>query len=592
MMTQERTEIALEDRWNVEALYPSLEEWNKDFMRYQEWPKLETFKGRLAEGPKTILELLKYYLEAESQLIRLYTYAHLRHDEDVAHDLHKQIFIKITILFQKFREAGAWIEPELLHLPDATLTAYLNSPELAPYKNYLEKIVRFKPHILSVKEEELLAASGLALETPERAFGAFNNADMKFPEIVDSQGKKHELTHGKYTTYLRSQDRVLRENAFKTMQKSFLAYENTLCELINGEVQKHLFFAKARKFRSCLEAALFPHQVDESVYLNLIQTVRDNLSSLHQYMKLRKKLLKVDELHMWDLHVPLLSSIDIKMEYPEAEKVVIESVALLGEKYQRDLQAGLKEQRWVDRYENARKRSGAYSSGCWGSMPYILMNYHGHLHDVMTLSHEAGHSMHSLLSWRSQPYQDASYPIFVAEVASTFHEELLLRHLLSQMPEKTQRAFLINQKIEDIRSTFFRQTMFAEFELKLHQLAEQGIPLTPTLLKSEYRKLNLDYFGPDVVVDPEIDIEWARIPHFYYNFYVYQYATGIAAAHSLVEIVEKQGPQNYLQFLSSGGSKYPLDLLLTAGVDMRKPAPIATHIHQFEHLTTELANLI
>jgi oligoendopeptidase F len=596
-MIQERAQVAETDRWNVKALYPSLAEWKKDFTKWQgeekspHWPKIGTFRGRLAEGPKVIEELLKYYLELERNLSKLYTYAHLRHDEDVADDAHKQAYIRITALLNDLRQEASWIEPELLEIPQEKLDGYLKSPELAPYRIYLEKIIRFKPHTLSADQEALLAAAGLALDTAERTFGAFNNADLKFPKIADGSGKMQELTHGKYLTYLRSPDRVLRKNAFQTLHTTFMAYENTLCELVNGQVQKHLFSARTRKFASCLEAALFPHKIEPSVYLNLLETVRRNLPVLHKYLALRKKMLKVDELHMYDLHVPLVGSVDLSMAYEEAEKLVIESVLPLGKEYQKDLEKGLEQDHWVDRYENARKRSGAYSSGCYDSMPYILMNYHGNFHDVMTLAHEAGHSMHSLLSWRTQPYQDAHYPIFVAEVASTFHEELMLRHLLEKMSEKEKRAYLINQKIEDIRNTFFRQTMFAAFELKLHQLAEEGTPLTPALVKEEYRKLNVEYFGPEVVVDPETDSEWSRIPHFYYNFYVYQYATGISAAHALVEIVAKEGPQNYLKFLSSGGSKYPLDLLATAGADMRKPHAIESTIRHFSELTDQLASL-
>lgn len=597
-MIHERAQVPETDQWNVKALYSSLNEWKKEFTKWQgeekapHWPKLASFRGRLGQGAKEIEALLKYYLELERNLSKLYTYAHLRHDEDVAEDAHKQAYIRITALFNDLRQEASWIEPELLEIPQTKLDAYLKSPQLDSYRIYLEKIIRFKPHTLSADQEELLAAAGLALDTAERTFGAFNNADLKFPQVADGSGKMMELSHGKYLTYLRSPDRVLRKNAFQTLHRSFLDYENTLCELVNGQVQKHLFSAKVRKFSSCLEAALFPHKIEPSVYLNLIGTVERNLPVLHTYLKLRKQLLKVDELHMYDLHVPLVGSVDLSMGYEEAEKLVIESVSPLGKEYQNDLKKGLEQDRWVDRYENTRKRSGAYSSGCYDSMPYILMNFHGNFHDVMTLAHEAGHSMHSLLSWRSQPYQDAQYPIFVAEVASTFHEELVLRHLLKKMSEKEKRAYLINQKIEDIRNTFFRQTMFAAFELKLHQLAEKGAPLTPTLLKDEYRKLNLAFFGPEVVVDSETDIEWARIPHFYYNFYVYQYATGISAAHALVDIVTKEGPENYLKFLSSGGSKYPLDLLATAGTDMRKPDAVEATIRHFGELTQELGSLI
>ncbi len=593
-MAKERTEVPAEEKWNVEALYLSLDDWKKDFTKWQgeaafpRWPVLASYRGRLGQSPQVLLEMCNYYLSLDRSLSKLYTYAHLRHDEDVANDLHKQAYQKIVSLLHAFRQEASWIEPEILQLPEELV----NDPILAPYRVTLDKIIRLKPHTLSAREEEMLAMAGQALEASSRAFSAFNNADLKFPKIKDGKGEEHELTHGKLSTYLRSQDRTLRQNAFQTMHGSFLSYENTLSELINGEAQQHLFAAKARKFSSCLQAALFPHNIDVSVYHNLIATVRKNLHVLHNYMNLRKKILGYETLHMWDLHVPLVPAADLSMSYEEAEKLVIESVEPLGKEYQTLLGKGLTIDRWVDRYENARKRSGAYSSGCYDSLPYILMNYHGNFHDVMTLAHEAGHSMHSLLSWKNQTYQNASYPIFVAEVASTFNEELVMRHLLARTSEKDKRAYLINQKIEDIRNTFFRQTMLAEFELKVHRFVEEGTPLTPALLKSEYRQLNLDYFGSAVEVDADIDIEWARIPHFYYNFYVYQYATGISAALSLVDIVAKEGPANYLKFLSSGGSKYPLDLLKIAGVDMQKPEGVAATIRRFEELTLSLADCL
>ncbi len=594
----ERDKIADSDRWNVEALYPSLEAWNQDFNKWKgkdeavRWPHLAAFKGLLSKDAKTLASLIKTYLELDQHLGRLYTYAHLRHDEDVAQDVHKQGFMRITQLLHAFRQESSWIEPELLQISQEKIAQYLASEELREFKTFLEKLIRFKPHTLSASEEKLLATAGLALDSSQRAFGAFNNADLKFPKIADSQGVLHDLSHGSYATHIRSQDRVLRKNAFQTMLGGFVQYENTLCELINGQVQKHLFVAKARNFSSCLEAALFPHQIETSVYHNLIATVRKHLPVLHNYMALRKAILGYDELHMYDLSVPLMKDVDMSMPYNQAEKLIVESVAPLGQEYQSYLKKGLLEDRWVDRYENLRKRSGAYSSGCYKSMPYILMNYHNNFQDAMTLAHEAGHSMHSFLSWKTQPYQDADYTIFVAEVASTFNEELLLTHLLKITPEKEKRAYLINQKIEDLRNTFFRQTMFAEFELKIHEFAEQGIPLTPDLLKTEYKKLNVDYFGPAVSVDDEIAIEWARVPHFYYNFYVYQYSTGIAAACSLSKTVQQEGPDNYLKFLSSGGSKFPLDLLKLAGVDMRQESAIEALIHRFEELTQELKSLM
>lgn len=600
-MTKERTAIAPQYHWNVEALYPSWEAWQEGLDKWgreessPHWPELNPFRKTWSQSPENLKKLIELCCEIDRNLSKLYTYAHLRHDEDVAGETAKKAHSRIMTLLYAFRQETAWIEPEMLQLPESQLNALIKSPVLQDYFFYLEKIVRLKKHTLSAPEEELLAMAGKALETSSQAFGAFNNADLKFPPVEDSSGTKRELTHGKYLLYLRDKDRKLREGAFKNLHSSFFAYENTLCELLSGQIQRHVLEMRARKYSSCVESALFPNQIDVKVYSALIEAVRSHLPALHRYMKLRKEIMKVDKLHLYDLHVPLVKEVEMGMPYEEATKVIIESVAILGEDYQRALNQGLTQDRWVDRYENARKRSGAYSSGCYDSMPYILMNYHGTFNDVMTLTHEAGHSMHSLLSRRNQPYQYSQYSIFVAEVASTFHEELLLRHLLTKVKTKEQKAFLINQKLDDMRATLLRQTMFAEFELKVHNWSEQGIPLTPAMLKTEYRKLNEEYFGPDVCLDEEMDIEWARIPHFYYNFYVYQYATGISAAHALVDKVLSGGEKardHYLTFLSAGSSRYPIDVLQLAGVDMRTPQPVESAMRHFDELVTELAELL
>jgi oligoendopeptidase F len=382
----------------------------------------------------------------------------------------------------------------------------------------------------------------------------------------------------------------LRKTAFINLHKAYEAHANTLCELIQGQVQSHLYNAKARKFDSCLDAALFPHQIDKAVYENLIASVRKHLPLMHQYVALRKKALNLSEIHVYDLQVPLVEELNSHLNYEEARQAVVASVAPLGKEYQSSLKKGLLEERWFDVYENMRKRSGAYSSGCYDSMPYILMNYNGTLNDVLTLAHEAGHSMHSLLSRRNQPYIYSQYPIFVAEVASTFNEQLLLKFLKEKAKSKKDIAYLTNYQIEGIRGTIFRQTMFAEFELQLHKWAEEGTTLTPTLLKQYYVQLNRDYYGPEMALDPELEIEWARIPHFYYNFYVYQYATGLSAALALFQkaMASNESRGKYLEFLSSGGSRFPLDLLERAGVDMRSTAPVDAALSYFKTLIDDL----
>lgn len=588
-----RNEIPAEHRWNVEALYLNPESWKMELKQVQggdpKWPQIVGYKGKLHE-PAAVAALLGSYLDLQRRLEKLHTYAHLRLDEDLGNDSFKTDFGLISGLIHEFSLATSWIEPELIGLSEEQFQKLIRDAALAPYRFHLEKIGRMRPHTLALEQEELLALSGKALDASHKAFGALNNADMTFKPAVDSKGEEHPLSHGTYLSLLRSPDRILRKSAFINLHQGFDTYANTLCELLQGQVQGHLFVSRARKFESCLQAALFPHQIDRTVYENLIASVRKRLPLMHEYIALRKQLLKLPEIHMYDLHVPLVEEAEIKMNYEEAKQAVVASVAPLGPKYQHALEQGLLKDRWVDPFENMRKRSGAYSSGCYDSMPYILMNYHGTLNDVLTLAHEAGHSMHSLLSRTHQPYIYSQYPIFVAEVASTFNEQLLLHYLKSKAASKKDQAFLINYQIEGIRGTILRQTLFAEFELQLHQWAEAGIPLTPTLLKQRYMELNREYYGPDMVLDPELAIEWARIPHFYYNFYVYQYATGLSAALALFQraMGDEGVKEKYLGFLSSGGSKYPIDLLQSAGVDMRTSDPVDEALNYFEQLLKEL----
>jgi oligoendopeptidase F len=597
---QERGQLDKQGCWDVESLYSSWDAWEGEMKQVGEaqvphWPHIGAYRNKWQQSPTLLKELIELCLSCERRLSKLHTYAHLRHDEDVASEIPKRAYARITALLHDFRQETAWIEPALLEFPQEKMQAFLRDSSLKDYVIYLEKILRLKAHTLPTAEEELLAKAGMALDAAHRAFGALNNADLQFGYIVDSQGKQRELTHGKYSVYMRDRDRVLRENAFKTLHRAFLGFENTICELLNGQIQAHVFEMRARKYDSSLHAALFPNQIDLKVYESLIKTVRAHLPSLHKYVALRKNVLGLEEMHAYDLHVPLVKEVDMMMSYDEAVEAIIESLSIMGEEYQKVLRAGLTDARWVDRYENVRKRSGAYSSGCYDSMPYILMNYHSTFNDVMTLTHEAGHSMHSFLSRTHQPYQYSQYSIFVAEVASTFHEELLLRHFLKTAQKEEEKIFLINQKIDAIRTTMLRQTLFAEFELMLHRLCEEGAPLTPALLKEEYRKLNEEYYGSEMVQDAEVDIEWARIPHFYYNFYVYQYATGISAAHALVEKVLKGGEaarDKYLAFLSAGSSRYPLDVLQLAGVDMRTAEAVTSTMLHFGELVDTLEAIV
>ncbi|SCC90685.1 Oligoendopeptidase F homolog [Chlamydiales bacterium SCGC AG-110-P3] len=605
-MTICRNETNKDDAWNVEALYSSLQAWETDFSEVcgdetavqrgeNRWPQVAEYCGRLTESPTVVKEALELILSISRNLEKLYTYAHLRNDEDVTHDTHKSIYQRAVSACMVFGQETAWFNPELLALPSDTLDTLLSLPELTKYAFHLEKIIRARKHTLSSEKEQLIALAAPALQAASKAFSAINDADFDFGTVLDGAGKERELTHASYGLYLRERDRTLRKNTFNALCEHYRGYENTLTELLSGQVQKQVFNTRARNYGSCLDAALFPNNIDTAVYRSLIKAVRNKLPLLHQYTSLRKQLLNVEELHMYDLYVPLVDEVDIKMDYRAAEEAVIASVAPLGGAYQEILARGLRDDRWVDRYENLNKRSGAYSSGCFDSMPYILMNYKGVLRDVFTLAHEAGHSMHSYLSRESQPYHYADYPIFLAEVASTFNEELLMQHLLTKFDNPTERAYLINEKIEDIRATLIRQTMFAEFELWINESIERGKPLTPSRIKDEYARLNIDYFGPDVVIDDAVHIEWARIPHFYYNFYVYQYATGISAALALAKRVIQGNDgdrEAYLTFLKSGCSRYPLDLLKEAGVDLTTPQPVETALDRFGELITDLEGML
>lgn len=598
-MIRERQEVPQNERWNVEALYPALTDWKKEFDAAKgsegpvRWPNLKAFEGKLKD-PNQLAAFFEAFFRLDRTLSKLYTYAHLRLDEDVGNDEFKQYLGQITSLIHDFRIEYSWVEPELFAMSEKDFQHLGAHAKLQGYRFYLEKLGRMRPHVLSRELESILALSSKALETPYKTFGALNNADMTFAPAETSAGEKRELTNGTYLLYVRDPDRELRKSAFVNLHRGYEAHANMMCELIQGQVQSHLFVARARKFKDCREAALFPNCIDSRVYDNLIAVIHDNLNLLHEYVHLRKELLGVDELHPYDLYVPLVAEAQTQMNYSDACQQVIDSVSMLGDAYQQALRKGLLENCWVDPFENQRKRSGAYSSGCYDSMPYILMNYHGTLNDVLTLAHEAGHSMHSYLSRKNQPYIYADYPIFVAEVASTFNEQLLLKDLLEKVKTPQERAFLINYEIEAIRTTIFRQALFAEFEMQIHALAEQGQTLTPALLKDIYLKLNRIYYGPDLTLDSGLEYEWARIPHFYYDFYVYQYSTGLSAALALFEkaIQSPESRNRYLQFLSSGGSRYPLDLLRLAGVDLNERAPIQAAMKRFGSLIAELKKTI
>lgn len=594
-MAIKRKDVAESDKWNVEALFESMDVWDRAFADFQKanenFTTLLAYKGRLGESSETLKNFLDAYFETSRELEKLYVYAHLRSDEDQADERCKIANSSVMQFFHTFSAATSWVEPEILHLDEAKLKEFLQAKELEGYHFYLEKLANLKPHTLSASEEGIMAYAAQPLGSVSQAYSSFGCVDAKFPPAKDAKGEEKEVTQALYGLYQQSTDRTLRENSFASIHGTFRGFQNTLTELLNGCVQKHLFNMRARGYKSCVEAALFHNQIDVGVYRTLIDTVRANFKPLHDYISLRKEILGVDKVRPFDMNAPLSGDFKKEYTYDEAIGHCIDAVAPLGAEYQETLKKGLNEERWSDRYENEGKRTGAYSSGCYDSYPYILMNFKGTHNDMSTLIHEAGHSMHSHYSAKSQPYHYAGYSIFLAEVASTFNEELLFRHLLEKAESKEEKFYLINDQINSIRNTLFRQTMFAEFELRIHEMAEQGIPLTPGQLSDIYLTLNKEYYGPDYEPDENVAHEYLRIPHFYYNFYVYQYSTGISAAHALVKnVLEKGMLKEYIGYLSAGASDYPLHVLKKAGVDMLTPEPTQLLIATFGELTEQLRN--
>lgn len=588
-----RDELIEEDKWNLTSFFKNKKDWeDKLNILFEEsdlgFEKIKVTKFTKETSAKELKKVLDSFFSYLRDLEMVYTYAHLKHDEDISFTENKEGYERARSIYHRFQNASSWIEPSIMQIDPQYFEELLADKELSTYRFYLKKLKDQKDHILTSDKEQIMSLASRMQSTASGAFSALSNADLDFGVVKDSQGNDQHLTQGSYGKFMKSKDRDLRKNAFEKLHKTFLTFENTLAELIHGQVQNHVFNTRVRSYKSCLEAALKPHNIPTSVYHNLIDTVNKGLKPLHQYITLRKKVLGVDKLYSYDLHAPLVEMKEKKYTFKEACEIVINSVEILGKEYQDILRKGLLEDRWVDVYENKGKRSGAYSSGCYDSHPYILMNFQGTLNDVLTLSHEVGHSMNTYLSNKRQKYHDASYTIFVAEVASTFNEQLTYAYLLDKADSKEERIFILNQQIDAIRSTFFRQTLFAEFELKIHEMAENHIPLTSDMMKKVYGDLNKKFFGNDLVITEESSGEYLRIPHFYYNFYVYQYSTGIAAALTLVEKVKNGGLVPYMDFLSAGGSEYSIDILKKAGADMSSVEPIDKTLEVFAHLLKKL----
>jgi oligoendopeptidase F len=596
-MVATRSEIPESEKWDLTHLFTDVGKWHEDFAWLQRtYPRFQQWKGQIGESAQTLAAVLAFEKSLEQKMERVCHYASLQLAEDGTNNEYLARVGQVQNLVTKIGEAAAFVVPEIMAIDDEKFAQFIADPTLKDWRIKLHKIRRRKPHVLSEAEERLLALGSVALSGYDDTFSQLTDVDMKFGALTDETGRERSLTQSSFSSFLVKRDPGLRKRAFHQFYMEFHDHEYTLAASLAYSVKADVFHARARRYSSALEAAMFPDDVPIAVYDGLIQSVRANLKPLFRYFDLRRRVLGLDKLHHYDTYVPLVSEIETRFTFDDAVEMVLASLAPLGKEYVDALAEGLRSKRWCDRYENKGKRSGAFSSGSYGAPPYILMNYKEDVFaDVYTLAHEAGHSMHSWFSQNSQLFQDYEYPIFLAEVASTFNEELLTHHLLQTTTDPKMRAYIINRQIDDLRGTLFRQTMFAEFEKLIHAVEESGDALTLAVFKSEYHKLLETYFAENFVLDPELDLECLRIPHFYHAFYVYKYATGISAAVALSQRVLSSEPGNvnaYLNFLRSGGSRFPLETLKAAGVDMATSAPIESTLRLFERRLAELEELL
>ncbi|KAA0546529.1 oligoendopeptidase F [Bacillus sp. BGMRC 2118] len=591
-----RSEVRLEDTWRLEDIYVTDEAWEAEFLEVKALiPRAAEFEGKLGESADTLLQLLTYQDDVLLKMGKLYTYAHMRYDQDTTNSHYQGLNDRASNLYTQISSSLAYVVPEILAIEEEKIQSFLNERhELKVYEHAIEEITRTRPHVLSSKEESLLAQASEVTSAASTTFGMLNNADLKFPSIKDENGEEVEITHGRYIRFLESSDGRVRKDAFKAVYETYGNYRNTFASTLAGTVKKDNFYARVRNYKSAREAALSNNNIPEQVYENLVNTVNEYLPLLHRYVALRKRVLGLDEIHMYDLYTPLVKEVKMEVTYDEAKEHVLNGLTPLGEEYQ-DILKEAYENRWVDVQENKGKRSGAYSSGAYGTNPYILMNWQNNVNNLFTLAHEFGHSVHSYYTRKTQPYVYGNYSIFVAEVASTCNENLLNDYLLKTIDDEKKRLYLLNHYLEGFRGTVFRQTMFAEFEHAIHLKAQEGEALTPDLLTSMYYELNKKYFGDDIVIDEEIGLEWSRIPHFYYNYYVYQYATGFSAATALSKQILEEGQpavDRYIEFLKAGSSDYPIEVLKKAGVDMTSPEPIRLALQVFEQKLEEMEQLL
>lgn len=590
-----RDEIDDKLKWHLNHMYETDDMWEEDFKLAGKLSAgLIKYTGRLSESPSVFEKALKLMADVDEKAVKLYCYSHMRRDEDNSNSYYQGLFQRVHSLVVEIESDAAWLEPELLSLDDNYVKNCIDISELDDFDFYIKKLLRRREYILSADLEKLLAMAGEALDAPQQIFSMMTDADMTFPEITDESGEKIEMTKGRYKGFLESDDRRVREEAYNAMYSTFAAHKNAISVAYSSSVKKDIFIAKARNYKSALDASLFGENIPTQVYQNLLDAINKALPTLHKYLDIRKKALKLDKLSMYDVYVPIIKDVEMKINVDEAKALVMSGVAPMGAAYTDAAVKGL-DSGWVDVMENKGKTSGAYSWGCYDTHPFILMNYQPTIDSAFTLAHELGHAMHTYLSNENQPYMKADYTLFVAEVASTLNECLLTNHLLNTLEDKGERAYVLNHYLEGFRTTVFRQTMFAEFEMTAHRMAENGEPLTCQSMSDVYRGLNEKYFGSDVIVDDNIALEWMRIPHFYRAFYVYKYATGFSAAVALSSKILSEGQpavDDVISFLSSGGSKYPIELLKMAGVDMTSTEPVDKAMEEFAKRVDEMAELI
>ena len=591
-----RKDVDREFTWDLESMYSSTEAWEQDWNRVKKLSEdFERHRGKLTENSKVLLEALTHRDELFRGIENVYAYSHMKLDEDTTNSESQILSDKAMNLYVQVEESSSFLVPEILTLDEEVLDRYMEEEEgLKLYDKFLKDIMRQKSHVLSAREESIVAQMGEVANSPQKIYSMMNDADLRFPTIKGEDGKDIEITQGNFIPLMESTDRDLRQRAFKEFYSVYDSFKNTFAAILNGDLKSNIFNARLRNYKSTREASLDRNNVPLSVYDNLIKSVHDNLDSMYKYMDIRKRVLGVDELHMYDLYTPIVKEVEFNIPYEEGVELVKKALEPLNKEYLDIMNEGFNSQ-WIDVYENRGKRSGAYSSGSYDSKPFILLNYHNTLDNVFTIAHEMGHSMHSYFTRKNQPYVYGGYSIFVAEVASTTNESLLLNYLLKNTKNKNEKLYLLNHYLESFRTTLFRQTMFAEFEMIINEYLEDGGALTAEYLCEVYSKLNRLYYGDNMVIDKEIEIEWARIPHFYYNYYVFQYATGFSAAIDLSKKVLEEGDvavDRYINFLKSGSSDYPINVLKKAGVDMTTEEPVNNAMKIFRELVDEFDKLI